>query len=433
MIIRARVVVTMDGPPIENGAVAIAGDRINDVGNFSEISKRYSGQEVVDLGEQVLLPGLINAHCHLDYTCLRGKIPPQKSFTDWIRAINGEKARLSPNDYVASITQGFAEAKRFGTTTISNLTAFPELVSEIQAPIRTWWFAELIDVRDPGHANKVVDLAAGKLKSVKQWGLAPHAPFTASAHLYRRCQEIAGGEDVLLTTHLAESREEMSMFRDANGPLYEFLREIGRDMSDCGQTTPVRRLSEIIRNVSRSTRSARSGQALDMAAAPLANGCNVTLPLDMTKNWLLVHLNEISASDFDILKKQMIKSHLVHCPRSHDYFGHSPFEFQKLRELGFNISLGTDSLASNDDLSLFAEMRAFQKGFPNVSPEEVLKMITTKSALGLRQENSLGKIRSGYVADLIAIPSPRSTSVFEDIIAFDRPVSWSMIGGLAST
>ena len=88
MILRARVVVTMDGPPIENGAVVISGNRVLDVGGFPEISGRHLGEELVDLGEQALLPGLINAHCHLDYTCLRGKIPPQKSFANWIRAIN---------------------------------------------------------------------------------------------------------------------------------------------------------------------------------------------------------------------------------------------------------------------------------------------------------------------------------------------------------
>src|SRR6266513_3915238 len=153
MILRARVVVTMDGPPIENGAVVISGDRILDVGEFPELSERHSGQELVDLGEQALLPGLINAHCHLDYTCLRRKIPPQKSFADWIRAINAAKAKLSPKDYLASINEGFAEAKRFGTTTIANLTAFPELVSQITSPIRTWWFAELIYVRAPERAN----------------------------------------------------------------------------------------------------------------------------------------------------------------------------------------------------------------------------------------------------------------------------------------
>src|ERR1700741_5248021 len=140
MIVRARLVVTMDGPPIENGAVAISGDRIVDGGKRPEITARNHG-ETIDLGEQALLPGLINAHCHLDYTCLRGKIPPQRTFADWIGAINAEKARLSPKDYLSSINEGFAEAKRFGTTTVANLTAFPDLIPQIHAPIRTWWFA----------------------------------------------------------------------------------------------------------------------------------------------------------------------------------------------------------------------------------------------------------------------------------------------------
>src|SRR6266436_9091656 len=107
MIVRARKVVTMDGPPIENGAVAFSGNRIVDVGRFDDIKTRNAGN-IFDLGEQALLPGLINAHCHLDYTCLRGKISPKKSFADWIRAINAEKARLSAQDYVASIMEGFA-------------------------------------------------------------------------------------------------------------------------------------------------------------------------------------------------------------------------------------------------------------------------------------------------------------------------------------
>src|SRR5438105_10889732 len=229
MIVRARTVVTMDGPPIGNGAVVVSADRIVDVGEFDQIEKENAG-EIVDLGEQALLPGFINAHCHLDYTCLRGKIPPQKSFADWIRAINAEKAKLSPNDYIASINDGFAEAKRFGTTTIANLTAFAELIPQIREPIRTWWFAELIDVRAPERSNEIVDLAIGSLKSAPNWGLAPHALFTASKNLYSHCEEVARREDILLTTHLAESREEMETFRDASGPLYEFLKSIGRDM-----------------------------------------------------------------------------------------------------------------------------------------------------------------------------------------------------------
>jgi cytosine/adenosine deaminase-related metal-dependent hydrolase len=401
MIIRAKVVATMDGPPIENGAVAVSGERLVDVGKFSDVAKKYSSVETVDLGEQILLPGLINAHCHLDYTCLRFKIPSQKSFTDWIHAINAAKAKLSLDDYVASINEGFAEAKRFGTTTIANLTAFPKLISQINEPIRTWWFAELIDVRDPRQATELVDSVVEHLKSRPCWGFAPHAPFTASADLYRRSEEIARRENVLLTTHLAESREEMAMFRDATGELYDFLKKIGRDMNDCGRRTPLQ-------------------WVLQDTASPAR-----------IRPYLLVHLNELAGNDFKLLKETATIDSIVHCPRSHNYFGHSSFEFQRLRELGFNICLGTDSLASNDDLSLFAEMRAFQKEFPDVSPHETLKMVTVNPALALRQENALGKIRAGFVADLIAVSLVSPTSVFQGLIDFEESVSWTMIGGIA--
>ena len=403
MIIRAGTVVTMDGLPIDNGAVAVSGSRITNVGKFSDISATNSGEQIVDLGEQALLPGLINAHCHLDYTCLRGKIPPPKSFTEWIQAINAEKANLSPENYIGSINDGFAEATRFGTTTIANLTAFPELVSRIQAPIRAWWFAELIDVRDPSRANEIVDAAVETLKSAEHWGLAPHAPFTASANLYRHCEEVARLENALLTTHLAESREEMSMFRDASGPLYDFLEEIGRNMADCGRKTPLSQLTEILRDVS--------------------------TPLDMTESWMLVHLNELAKNDFDLFARSRNQFSIAHCPRSHAYFGHSPFEFETLRELGFNVCLGTDSLASNDDLSLFAEMRAFQKEFPKIPPDEIFRMVTSNPALALGKPHVLGRIGKNCWADLIAVPITGSTSVFEEIVAFDRVVSWLMING----
>src|SRR5207253_6647085 len=146
-------------------------------------------------------------------------------------------------------------------------------------------------------------------------------------------------------------------------------------------------------------------------------------------DWFLVHLNELSGSDFDLMATAVNKFSIVHCPRSHDYFGHSPFQFQKLRDLGFSVCLGTDSLASNDDLSLFAEMRAFQKKFPNVSPGEVLKIVTVNGARALRQDKSLGQIRVGSSADLVSVPVASSISAFEEIVAFDRTVSWSMIGG----
>jgi cytosine/adenosine deaminase-related metal-dependent hydrolase len=402
MIIRARNMVTMDGTPIENGAVAISGNQIIDVGRFPEVSARHPEKKIVDLGERALLPGLINAHCHLDYTCLRGKIPPRKSFADWIRAINAEKAKLSREDYLASINEGFAEAKRFGTTTIANLTAFPELISQIQAPIRTWWFAELIDVRSPERANEIVDLAIEFLKPAPNWGLAPHALFTASRDLYRRCEEVARREKILLTTHLAESREEMEMFRQKSGLLYEFMKTIGRPIDDCGQKTPLEKF------VGR------------LGGAPLS------------AQWIVAHLNELAENDFKLLKELTGKFHIVHSPRSHDYFGHSRFPFEKLRALGFNICLGTDSLASNESLSLFDEMRAFQRSEPGISPDKVLEMATVNAGVALDQSpngGKLGRIRAGFQADLIAVPSSGHSNLFEQILAFDGPVDWMLLDG----
>jgi len=410
MIIRARAVVTMDGPPIENGAVAVSGNRIIDVGKFPEISARHSGQQLVDLGEQVMLPGLINAHCHLDYTCLRDQIPPKKSFADWIRAINAEKARLSARDYVAAIAEGFAEAKRFGTTTIANLTAFPELISRIHAPIRTWWFAELIDVRSPERADELVDLAVESLKPAANWGLAPHALFTASANLYRRCEEVAHRDHILLTTHLAESREEMSMFHDGAGPLYDFMRSIGRPMDDCGHETPLRLFSESI-------------------GAPLSTSLRTDSWGALPTEWIVAHLNELAESDFELLEAFRGKFHVVHSPRSHDYFAPSAFAFKRLRDLGFNICLGTDSLASNENLSLFAEMRAFRRSEPAVSPKEALEMVTVNGGQALGRPQILGRIRANYFADLIAIPCGGITDVFEEILAFAQPVHWIMVNG----
>ncbi len=357
--------------------------------------------DVLDLGEQIVLPGLINGHCHLDYTRLRDQIPPQGTFTDWIRAINSHKVALSEEDYIASIETGLAEVQKFGTTTLLNLEAFPKLLPRIPRPLlRVWWYAEMIDVRQPVPVPEVSKHLHDWFESNPEWlggfGLAPHALFTASAQLFLATSEISRKYQVRLTTHVAESREEMQMFRNANGSLFDFFKSIGRQLDDCGGTTPLSCLLQ--------------GNAVD-------------------ERWIIAHLNEFSEKDFDLLD-QVKKFHIAHCPRSHTFFGHTPFELRRLQRLGFNICLGTDSLASNSSLSLFSEMRELLHKELWISPREVLTMVTVNAANAIGQADSLGRISPGFRADLIAIPSAQTgRGVFDDIVAFEGTVPWMMIEG----
>jgi cytosine/adenosine deaminase-related metal-dependent hydrolase len=399
-IVRARTIVSMVGEPIDNGAIAIVGNEIAGVGRFDEVKAGHGG-EVLDLGEQILLPGLINAHCHLDYTLLRGQISPQKSFTDWIRAINERKAGLSEEDYVASINAGLGEVQEFGTTTVLNLEAFPRLLPQISPPLlRIWWCAEMIDVRERVPVHEVSKNLHDWFEAHPEWlggfGLAPHAPFTASTQLFSAASEISRKRRVRITTHVAESREEMQMFRDAGGPLFDFLKGIGRPMDDCSGRTPLGALIQT--------------QVLD-------------------ERWIVAHLNELSADDFDLLARSN-RFHVAHCPRSHTFFGHAPFELRQLRALGFNICLGTDSLASNSSLSLFSEMRELLREQPWISPREVLEMATVNAARAIGEGGMLGAIRPGFRADLIAIPFMETgKNVFDAIVAFEGRTPWMAVDG----
>lgn len=400
----------MDGPPIHNGAVRVGGTRVIEVGSFTDLSP--SEGDVIDLGESILLPGLINGHCHLDYTCFHGKIPRPTSFTDWIHSINREKTKLKPDDYAKSIEQGLGEAQRYGTTSLVNLEAFPNLIDRIRShSLRVWWCAELIDVTAPGRAQELIAAAQRHFQrgnNKHNFGLAPHAPFTASEKLYRACMEAARRNPLLLTTHLAESSEEMEMFRRRKGPLYQFLCSIGRPDNDCGGATP---LALFLQKVDEWQHAAESNSTS-------GDFCP----------WLIAHLNELEESDFELLATVAKHFSVVHCPRSHAYFRHNPFPLEKLRGLGVNICLGTDSLASNVDLSLFAEMRQLKRNDPGFPSGAILEMVTVNASKAIGAGDRLGKIQAGYEADLIAIPG-QPGGIYDSIINFNGPVPWMMIGG----
>jgi cytosine/adenosine deaminase-related metal-dependent hydrolase len=406
MILRARLIVPVAGPPIPDGAVEVDGGRVVRVGPWREFGTGTRG--VTDLGEQVLLPGFVNAHCHLDYTSLRSSIHAGPTFTDWIRRINALKATLEPDDFLRAVRDGFAEAARFGTTTVLNIESVPEVMPALgEPPLRTWWFYELIDVRPRVHDDATLagalsffDAPPGGLQG--GFGLSPHAPYTASPALYRLAARFARERAMPFTTHVAESFEEMVMFAHGRGALHDFLARIGRPMSDCGHGSPLHHL--------------------------LTHGC-------LPPGAILAHLNELADSDDARLAADPLTRTftVVHCPGSHRYFGHTRFPLERLRALGINLALGTDSLASNRSLSMFREMRLLAESHPALDPADILAMATANGGAALGLRGRLGVIAPGACADLISVPfAGKKAGVFEALLAHNTPVSWTMLDGMPS-
>lgn len=184
------------------------------------------------------------------------------------------------------------------------------------------------------------------------------------------------------------------------GVLFDFMTQLGRWMGDCGEKrTPLMHIA---------------------ACTPLG------------RRWLLVHMNELSDEDFELLESLPADNlpSIAHCPGSHAYFRHSAFPLWRLRDLGINICLGTDSLASTSSLSMFDEMRTVARQHPDLPALEILKMATMNGAMALGMNRRLGAIAPGFFADLIALPCPAQIDdIHRAIVKHRKPVSWRMLGG----
>ncbi len=361
---------------------------------------RWDGRPATDLGEVVLMPGLINSHCHLDYSAMRGAILPNASFSTWIRRINELKRTLDDDDYLASIAAGFDELLANGTTSVFNIESFPELMVRLPPPpIRTWWFYELMDVRNRLHTEDVVAGALGFFEERPGWlggfGLSPHAPYTTSAELYRAARFCCEKYGMPFMTHLAESDEEREMFLEGRGKLHNFLQGLGRDMSDTGGISPVAHLA---------------------AADSLPSGA------------LLTHMNWMEEEDWKLIRGKGFS--IVHCPCCHEYFGRPRFPLERFLEEGHNVCLGTDSLASNRQLSLFSEMRCLEQTHPGLSPGTLIEFATKNPSRAIGMPGRLGEISTGAVADLLALPYAGSIeNVAGAICSHDGAVAWTMVAG----
>jgi cytosine/adenosine deaminase-related metal-dependent hydrolase len=387
---RARTILPMASQPIEDGALAVLGSEIIAVGRWSDLLAEHSTSLREDLGDVILMPGLINAHCHLDYTMMRGALFGGSSFSGWIQRLNAVRHSLETRDYLDSIGEGLQELRRWGCTTVLNIESFPELVPLLpESPIRVWWFLEVMDIRTRLQSSEALagaiqffEEASKAAKESGGFGISPHAPYTVSRALYELSSLYARQYHLPLCTHLAESDEEMEMFSSGEGALYDFLRSIGRSMDDCRGTTPVQ--------------------------AVLGGGL-------VPEGTILVHMNHLSEADRQLMGKMSGSYPVVHCPRTHAFFDRPPFDLQFFRHNNIPLLLGTDSLASNQDLNMFAEMRSMAKAFPELEPAEIVKMVTTAPATALGRSGRLGELSRGALADFIAFPDPAPTHGSRDI------------------
>ena len=407
MILRARVVLPVSGPPIENGAVTISGHRLRSIGRWRDLA-RTGGTRSVDLGEVVLMPGLVNSHCHLDYTHMAGQFPNPKCFTDWLKLITSTKADWTAADYTASWTCGAAMLLRTGTTTVADIEAVPQLLPAVWdlTPLRVISLIEMIGITRRRLPASILQEALDKIAALKHdrcsTGLSPHAPYSTLGELLERSAEAARRHQLPVCTHVAESQTEFAMFRFGRGDMFDWLRRSGREMSDCGQGSPVQHLE-------------RWGL--------------------LRPNLLATHANYLARGDAALLNRRQVS--VVHCPRSHAYFRHEPFPLNRLMRAGVNVCLGTDSLASvvklrrqTIELDMFAEMRALADRHPWLSPTAILRMATIHGARALGRAGAIGQLAAGALADLVAVPvASQPRRLAEALLSHRGPVSASMIQG----
>jgi aminodeoxyfutalosine deaminase len=407
LLLRARLVLPVSAPPIPDGALLISRNRVCAVGRWRDLSRPSAGV-ALDLGEVILMPGLVNAHCHLDYTDMAGQFLPPKVFSDWLKLITATKAGWGYSDFAQSWMRGAHMLVRTGTTTVADIEAVAQLLPEVwtSTPLRVFSFLEMISLKPTSQPGRVLQDALDRIGALQparcRASLSPHAPYTTVPELLRLSARTARRRRWPLTTHVAESAMEYEMFTHARGAMFDWLKRSGRDMSDCGLGSPVEHLEQ----------------------------CGL-----LGRNLIVAHANYLGRHDPALLARRGV--HVVHCPRSHSYFQHGPFPFRRLARAGVNVCLGTDSLASvykarrqNVELSMFEEMRAVAKAQPWLSAKTIVRLATLNGARALGLQGQAGELCASAFADLITFPyTGRPREACEAVIHHTGEVSASMIDG----
>ena len=396
---RADWVLPITTQPIRDGWVRVEGGRITGVGAGAP-------DEARNLGRTAVLPSLVNAHTHLELSYLGGAIPRADRFVDWIRSLIGARRRYpDPRDaeILESARTAIESARASGTGLIgdiSNTLVTVPLLQEAAMPGRV--FYELLGFNTPDPAAQVTvaraeAAAAQRAAPDVRVSLAAHAPYSVSPGLFSAIRaDLDAHDGDVSSVHLGESAEEVELLRQGSGAWAEILRDVGAwtDSWRAPACSPVAFLAE-------------------------------TGFLD--SRVIAVHAVQCSSDDLAHLRK--LGTTVVSCPRSNRYVGVGDPPLEAFYAAGLSVALGTDSLASVDDLNMFAELAAARKLAPGVAARRLLESATLAGAGALGFGNELGSIDRGKRASLIAVRVPDHVDDVEEyLVSGVEPASVAWLG-----
>ena len=400
---------------VENGALFVHKGRIEAVGPRAEFSAvAEPGVRIVDFGPVALLPGLVNAHAHLEYSCCRGLFSPVP-FTQWLRRMVRVKPTLTSDQILNWALDGAVELARTGTTTVGDISTYDTAVfALVETGLRHVTYCEVISMAQPPYDailehldRRLENLAIGPRGQV---GISPHAPYTVALPLVRRLREYYSGPRSLpFASHVAESSAELYCLRWQAGPLAWGLRRAG--------FYPKRR---------QDTPLAKSPMhfvqaALEEGASPFA----------------LVHGNRFSTANMRKLARDS-KVTLTVCPGTRQFHNQRSPVLRRAMKAGMTVALGTDSLASNTQLDMWAEMRLALAQCPQWSAADAFEAATIGGARALGMEGEIGVLKPGYNADFVVAPLDQQTSSLTDLSEYlstiltranSPKITHSIIGG----
>ena len=396
--LKARWLFPIAAPPIADGVLTISGGRIAGVGR-----KVPAGAELIDLSQQcapaggaAIIPGLVNAHTHLEFSGLTAPLgSPGMPLPDWIRLVV-EHRQADAGAKGACIVSGLAESLRAGTTTIGEI-ATPPVTPRPYADAKGGGvlFLESLGLSEEritaGIAASQEHLAAPNRPGGFLHGLSPHAPYSTHWSLFIELCRTAAARRAPLAMHLAESAEELEYVHSGGGPFKTMLQDFGvwQRGGAPAEATPWNYLQQL-------------------AAAPRA---------------LAVHGNYFGRKEIALLASQPSTMSVVYCPRTHRFFGHPSYPLGEMLSAGVRVAVGTDSRASNPDLSLLAELREIARRHSEIPLSVVLRMGTLDGAAALGCGDAVGSLEVGKQADAAVVALPPSNEADPHALLLHHPAS----------